>query len=106
MEKNGDGYTGPQSGHSPDLGAVSQQGLIMMRRKINWLSTAVQIGLLASSGTTLAADQVYVANEGADAVSVLDAASLRFNDAKANVEALTRATKNTNCPAPVLGAAK
>ena len=49
----------------------------MMRRKINWLLTAVQIGLLTWSGTTLAADQVYVANEGADTVSVLDAASLK-----------------------------
>lgn len=48
-----------------------------MRRKINWLSTAVQIGLLIWSGTTLAADQVYVANEGADTVSALDATSLK-----------------------------
>ncbi len=49
----------------------------MMIRKCNWLSAAVQVGLLAWSGTTLAADQVYVANEGADTVSVLDAASLK-----------------------------
>ena len=49
----------------------------MMTRRNNRLVTAVQIGLLAWSGTTLAADQVYVANEGADTVSVLDAASLK-----------------------------
>ncbi|OYZ42555.1 MAG: hypothetical protein B7Y20_17665, partial [Acidovorax sp. 16-64-162] len=49
----------------------------MMIRKCNWLSAAVQVGLLAWSGTTLAAEQVYVANEGADTVSVLDAASLK-----------------------------
>ena len=48
----------------------------MMIGRCNWLSAAVQIGLLAWSGTTLAADQVYVANEGADTVSVLDAESL------------------------------
>ncbi|MDO8769190.1 MAG: cytochrome D1 domain-containing protein [Burkholderiaceae bacterium] len=49
----------------------------MMTRKNNWLLTAVQIGLLAWSGATLAADKVYVANEGADTVSVLDAASFK-----------------------------
>ena len=49
----------------------------MMNKRNNWLMTAVQIGLLAWSGTILAADQVYVANEGADTVSVLDAASLK-----------------------------
>lgn len=49
----------------------------MMTKRNNGLVTAVQIGLLAWSGTTLAADQVYVANEGADTVSVLDAASLK-----------------------------
>lgn len=38
----------------------------MMTRKNNWLLTAVQMGLLAWSGATLAADKVYVANEGAD----------------------------------------
>jgi YVTN family beta-propeller protein len=48
----------------------------MMTRKNNWFLTAVQVGLLAWSGATLAADKVYVANEGADTVSVLDAASL------------------------------
>lgn len=48
-----------------------------MNKRNNWLMTAVQIGLLAWSGTILAADQVYVANEGADTVSVLDAASLK-----------------------------
>ncbi|MBY4595364.1 cytochrome D1 domain-containing protein [Ottowia caeni] len=49
----------------------------MMRRQLNCLVVATQIGLLAWSGTTVAADQVYVANEGADTVSVLDAASLK-----------------------------
>ena len=49
----------------------------MMTRKNNWLLTAVQMGLLAWSGATLAADKVYVANEGADTVSVLDAASFK-----------------------------
>lgn len=49
----------------------------MMTRKNNWLLTAVQMGLLAWSGATLAANKVYVANEGADTVSVLDAASFK-----------------------------
>lgn len=49
----------------------------MMKRMNNWLLTAVQLGLLAWSGITLAADKVYVANEGADTVSVLDAASFK-----------------------------
>ena len=48
-----------------------------MTSKNNRLLTAVQIGLLAWSGATWAADQVYVANEGADTVSVLDAASFK-----------------------------
>ena len=48
-----------------------------MARKNNWLLTTVHIGLLAWSGATLAADKVYVANEGADTVSVLDAASFK-----------------------------
>ena len=43
----------------------------------NWLFTAIPVGLLAWSGVALAADMVYVANEGADTVSVLDAASLK-----------------------------
>ncbi|MGM9428397.1 cytochrome D1 domain-containing protein [Hydrogenophaga sp. MI9] len=46
-----------------------------MTRKNNWLLTAVQTGLLVWSGAALAADKVYVANEGADTVSVLDATS-------------------------------
>lgn len=50
----------------------------MMTTKNNWLFTAVQIGLLAWSGATWAADKVYVANEGADTVSVLDAASFKI----------------------------
>jgi YVTN family beta-propeller protein len=54
-----------------------QQGWIVMARKNNWLLTTVQMGLLAWSGVTLAADKVYVANEGADTVSVLDAASFK-----------------------------
>jgi len=49
----------------------------MMKRTNNWLLTAVQLGLLAWSGAALAADKVYVANEGADTVSVLDAASFK-----------------------------
>ena len=48
-----------------------------MTRKNNWLLTAIQLGLLAWSGTALAADKVYVANEGANTVSVLDAASFK-----------------------------
>lgn len=48
-----------------------------MTRMNNWLLTAVHIGVLAWSGATLAADKIYVANEGADTVSVLDATSLK-----------------------------
>ena len=48
-----------------------------MKRANNWLLTAVQLGLLAWSGATMAADKVYVANEGADTVSVLDATSFQ-----------------------------
>lgn len=43
----------------------------------NWFSTTIQIGLLAWSGAALAVDKVYVANEGADTVSVLDAVSFK-----------------------------
>ena len=49
----------------------------MMTRKNGWLLTAMQVVLLAWSGVALAADKVYVANEGADTVSVLDAASFK-----------------------------
>lgn len=48
-----------------------------MTRKNNWLLTAVQVGLLAWSGASFSADKVYVANEGADTVSVLDATSFK-----------------------------
>jgi len=48
-----------------------------MKRINNWLLTAVQLSLLAWSSAALAADKVYVANEGADTVSVLDAASFK-----------------------------
>ena len=48
-----------------------------MTRKNIWLSTGALMALLAWSGATLAADKVYVANEGADTVSVLDAASFK-----------------------------
>ncbi len=49
----------------------------MMTSKNNWFSTGVLIGLLAWSGATLATDKVYVANEGADAVSVIDATTFK-----------------------------
>ena len=49
----------------------------MMTSKGKWFLTAIQVGLLAWSGATWAADKVYVANEGADTVSVLDAASFK-----------------------------
>ena len=48
----------------------------MIAKKIKWLLTGVQITLLVWSGTIFAADRVYVANEGADMVSVHDAVSL------------------------------
>ena len=49
----------------------------MITSKNKWFLTAIQVGLLAWSGVALAADKVYVANEGADTVSVLDAASFK-----------------------------
>lgn len=49
----------------------------MMRRRNGWLVTTIQLALLAASGVVGAADKVYVANEGADTVSVLDAASFK-----------------------------
>lgn len=48
-----------------------------MARKNNGLSMGILIGLLAWSGTTLATDKVYVANEGADTVSVIDTTSFK-----------------------------
>lgn len=48
-----------------------------MTRKTPWILTAVWMGLLAWSGATLAADKVYVANEGADTVSVIDTTSFK-----------------------------
>ena len=47
-----------------------------MTRKNYLFLTAVQVALLAWTGAALAADKVFVANEGADTVSVLDAATL------------------------------
>jgi YVTN family beta-propeller protein len=47
----------------------------MIARKNKWLLAGVQMALLVWSGTSFAADRVYVANEGADMVSVHDAAS-------------------------------
>ena len=49
----------------------------MIASKNKWLFSTIQLGLLAWSGIALAADKVYVANEGADTVSVLDAASFK-----------------------------
>lgn len=48
-----------------------------MTNRNNGFWAVVQMGLLAWSGATWAADQVYVANEGADTVSVLDATSFQ-----------------------------
>lgn len=48
----------------------------MMTTVKNLLLAAVQIGLLAWTGATFATDKIYMANEGADTVNVLDAASL------------------------------
>jgi YVTN family beta-propeller protein len=59
---------------SPDF---YQQGWLAMTRKNNWLLTAVQVGLLAWSGASFSADKVYVANEGADTVSVIDTTSFK-----------------------------
>ena len=49
----------------------------MMTTKNYWFLTTLRIGLLAWSGISLAADKVYVANEGADTVSVIDAVSFK-----------------------------
>ena len=49
----------------------------MIAIKNKWLFTTIQLGLLAWSSVSLAADKVYVANEGADTVNVLDAASFK-----------------------------
>ena len=43
----------------------------------SWLSVALQISLLAWVGAASAADKIYVANEEADTVSVLDSASFK-----------------------------
>jgi YVTN family beta-propeller protein len=48
-----------------------------MKKMNNLLLTVLQMGLLAWSGVTLADDKVYVANEGSDTVSVLDATSYK-----------------------------
>ncbi|MCU0924619.1 MAG: beta-propeller fold lactonase family protein [Hydrogenophaga sp.] len=47
----------------------------MNARKNKWLLTGVQMALLVWSSTSFAADKVYVANEGADMVSVHDPVS-------------------------------
>lgn len=49
----------------------------MTASKNKWFLTTIQIGLLAWSGTALAVDKVYVANERSDTVSVLDAVSFK-----------------------------
>ena len=43
----------------------------------HWLAAAIQIGLLAWSGAASGADKVYVANEEADTVSVVDTSAQR-----------------------------
>lgn len=48
-----------------------------MSSKSAWFLKALMVGALAWSGAALAADKVYVANEGDDSVSVLDAATLQ-----------------------------
>jgi len=53
-----------------------QQGCPMIAKKIKWLLTGVQMTLLVWSGAIFAADRVYVANEGANMVSVHDVVSL------------------------------
>ena len=49
----------------------------MIRRKHWCLLVAMQVGLLTCSGVAWAVDQVYVANEEANTLSVLDAASFK-----------------------------
>ena len=49
----------------------------MIASKNKWLFTTIQVGLLAWSGVAWATDKVFVASEGADTVSVLDAASFK-----------------------------
>lgn len=53
------------------------QGMIMMTRTNRWLLAVMQVGLLVGAGVASAADKVYVANEDADTVSVLDTASFK-----------------------------
>lgn len=48
-----------------------------MTRNNKWILRALNVGLLLGSAATFAADKVYVANEGADTVSVLDASTLK-----------------------------
>lgn len=48
-----------------------------MTRNNKWILSALHVGLLLGSAVTFAADKVYVANEGADTVSVLDASTLK-----------------------------
>lgn len=49
----------------------------MIAKKRGWLLAWVQVGLLAWSAGAAAAGKVYVANEGADTVSVIDAATFK-----------------------------
>jgi len=53
------------------------QGVIMVARKNRWWLAVLQAGLLAWASAAPAADKVYVANERADTISVLDAASFK-----------------------------
>lgn len=48
-----------------------------MKRNNHWLLAVLPLALSLGTGATWAADKVYVANEGADTVSVLDATTLK-----------------------------
>jgi YVTN family beta-propeller protein len=49
----------------------------MQARSKQWPVATLQAGLMAWAGASVAADKVYVANEDADTISVLDAASFQ-----------------------------
>lgn len=59
--------------HGPGRNDFFQQGVIMSGIR-NWLVMAAMLSGWSVAGVCSAADKVYVANEEADTVSVLDAA--------------------------------
>jgi YVTN family beta-propeller protein len=86
-----------------------------MKHNNKWMAAVLPLALVLGTGASWAADKVYVANEGADTVSVLDATTLktltsvRVGQMPHNVQVSPDGqfawVTNNGAPAPTTGAA-